>query len=554
MSPALADELAKTALDTYSAISCKGGKPSRRSNGQPEWTVLAAFCVFRSREEDEEGRWDVRCVSIGTGLKALPHARLPVHGDVLHDSHAEVIARRGFKLWLYGELEQSSRAEEDSLLERVEGSGDEAEWRLKHGWQVGMYISTLPCGDASTYLLALQAALGDATAASETAPSLTRPTPVQSPSDSTPTTLHPSLSTALSLGLSLSRSSPSPAASPSSSCAPEPDVSAPSVLRGRLNYSSLSTLRTKPGRADSPPTTSHSCSDKVAMWALLGAQGGLLSALGMGRIVVQVLVVGDEGVPKEEGEREKVRNEVRRAVGGRLEPWARQIGLSEQEFAVSEVHWTSRVFEHARAAVCEREGVEKEAVAGCAESLSYVANASPAVEVITNGIRQGASSKRKTGEPLGPKSRSRLSKLSLFQRHLAVQEQLAAASPPSASGVLFPLSASSHGVPYLYRFPSPSPAASYFSLKHPTLPFSPPSPPLPPPPLSSTLPPSRRYQLLKSLVRQKPPVAHGDELTRTKGEAGREAGPFSAWLVSGREWESFDAEGHVVVSEAEQSR
>ena len=35
-------------------------------------------------------------------------------------------------------------------------------------------------------------------------------------------------------------------------------------------------LRTKPGRADAPPTRAMSCSDKLAAWAVLGAVPGAL--------------------------------------------------------------------------------------------------------------------------------------------------------------------------------------------------------------------------------------------------------------------------------------
>lgn len=39
----------------------------------------------------------------------------------------------------------------------------------------------------------------------------------------------------------------------------------PALLRGRGYFASLGAVRTKPGRADSPPTLSKSCSDKLAL-------------------------------------------------------------------------------------------------------------------------------------------------------------------------------------------------------------------------------------------------------------------------------------------------
>ena len=68
-----------------------------------------------------------------TGVKCLPHNKLPTHGDVLHDCHAEVLARRGFLLWLATELakgQDSAWLCYDSLVSQCD---------------VHLYISTLPC-------------------------------------------------------------------------------------------------------------------------------------------------------------------------------------------------------------------------------------------------------------------------------------------------------------------------------------------------------------------------------------------------------------------------
>ncbi|GAA6001188.1 tRNA-specific adenosine deaminase [Rhodotorula paludigena] len=545
------DAVATAALSTYSSLTANG-KPRPRSNRQPEWTVLAAVCVWRAGPHG----CDAQCVSLGTGLKALPLSRLPVHGDVLHDSHAEVVARRGFKRWLYTQIERAIGAEGGDadgdvlFVERV----DVREWQLKSGFKVGMYISTLPCGDASTYFLSLNIPAGEEAAPGS--PVAASPASTEVTATATPGQVHRSLAEAASLGMHTARD-PSPGLSP-------PPVGGgtisttplAAVHRGRASYTSFSILRTKPGRADSPPTISHSCSDKLALWSLLGPQGALLSQLGMRRVPLECVVIGGEFA---EAERDKIRDECRRAIGGRLETWARSIGLSEDDFDGPDVAFTDRQFEGAREVVAAKQGVAVSEVVGCAESISYIAGLT--VEVITNGIRQGGSAKRKAGEPLGPKVRSRLSKLSLYQMHLDIQRRLS--HPPSYSEG----STTSFTVPRSSTAPLatlPSEPLTYFAAKHPCSPLS----------ASgetvnllrqqlSILSPGERYSVLKRLVRlaaPKPTVLPASpSIDTSEGELPSSTlatstavanvaarGPFAGWLVSGEKWESFDADGGVV--------
>lgn len=81
-----------------------------------------------------------------TGLKCLPADKLPLYGDVLHDSHAEIIARRGLRLWLYRQLDLHYSEEESNPSDRLEPNVDHGPFlRLKPKYTLAMYISTLPC-------------------------------------------------------------------------------------------------------------------------------------------------------------------------------------------------------------------------------------------------------------------------------------------------------------------------------------------------------------------------------------------------------------------------
>lgn len=88
----------------------------------------------------------------------------------------------------------------------------------------------------------------------------------------------------------------------------------PTVGRGRDDYSALGMLRTKPGRADSPPTISMSCSDKIASWTLLGFQGALLSQF-MKPIYLNTLIFGEV----EDGLNLAVAKECERAFATRVQ-------------------------------------------------------------------------------------------------------------------------------------------------------------------------------------------------------------------------------------------
>lgn len=86
------------------------------------------------------------------------------------------------------------------------------------------------------------------------------------------------------------------------------------AARGRDNYALLGVLRTKPGRADSPPTRSMSCSDKIAMWSVIGIQGALGTNM-FGAVYISDLIIG--GVLS--NDQASVMKDCERAFWGRLE-------------------------------------------------------------------------------------------------------------------------------------------------------------------------------------------------------------------------------------------
>lgn len=101
-----------------------------------QYTILAAFILTRTCPST------AKVVSLATGSKCLPTDRSPKTGDALHDSHAEVLARRGAVRWLMEEVRRASIGQQDSawLMKASDG-----QYSLKDGVHVHLYVSTVPC-------------------------------------------------------------------------------------------------------------------------------------------------------------------------------------------------------------------------------------------------------------------------------------------------------------------------------------------------------------------------------------------------------------------------
>ena len=162
MAPGLSEAVATAVLSRFNSLP-KTGKPTAG-----EYTLLAGFAV------SDEATPDVppRVVALGTGTKCLPAASRCSRGEALSDSHAEVLARRALKHFLYDEMERVL----EGNREEVEGtdappepivtlSSDDAShnndknqkttnhaaFALRPGVNLHMYVTQSPCGDASIF-------------------------------------------------------------------------------------------------------------------------------------------------------------------------------------------------------------------------------------------------------------------------------------------------------------------------------------------------------------------------------------------------------------------
>lgn len=94
-------------------------------------------------------------IALGTGTKCIGRSKLTHSGNIVNDSHAEIIARRALLRFFYAEIQclNDNNGFQNSIFEsELDGSGG-IKYKIRAGWKLHLYISQLPCGDASLCLV-----------------------------------------------------------------------------------------------------------------------------------------------------------------------------------------------------------------------------------------------------------------------------------------------------------------------------------------------------------------------------------------------------------------
>uniref|UniRef100_A0A3B4F681 tRNA-specific adenosine deaminase 1 n=1 Tax=Pundamilia nyererei TaxID=303518 RepID=A0A3B4F681_9CICH len=272
----------------------------RRGKPEPgrEWTLLAAVLQITLAME---------VVSLGTGTKCIGQTAMSPTGvcDVLNDSHAEVIARRGCIRYLIQELHGAVSGQGSSVFCAADERG---KWKLRPRVSFLLFTSHTPCGDASiipmtdsqpqpcppvTSVKGHEQTDGGGDLKRKAEESGEERISKQPHLEETAETKEEDRGDTEQRG-SLNFNKTSETSSQTSNihrtgakCVPGGPAD---PLQPGVGYHSPGVLRVKPGRGE--PTLSLSCSDKMARWGVLGFQGALLTHYLQEALYFSTVVVG----------------------------------------------------------------------------------------------------------------------------------------------------------------------------------------------------------------------------------------------------------------------
>ncbi|KYR00552.1 adenosine deaminase acting on tRNA 1 [Tieghemostelium lacteum] len=258
----------KISHDFFDTID-KKGKPLKN-----EWTILATLVVEINDSTQDEVVTSWKVISLGTGNRCLGKSSLTKYGDVLNDSHAEVICKRSFQRYLYSEIVNLlSNNQYSSLLlefEKVEKHKEDDSsmpiFKIKDNVKLHFYVTHTPCGDCSIFPIEKDTGVLELNE---------QKNEVQDEEED-----EEKKRNLKKLKFDTQRTG-----------AKTVDGEIQDLKGEGVDYHQVGQLRIKPGRGDQ--TDSMSCSDKIARWNVLGLQGSLLSNFIQKPLFLSSITVGD---------------------------------------------------------------------------------------------------------------------------------------------------------------------------------------------------------------------------------------------------------------------
>uniref|UniRef100_A0A8C9DKZ2 tRNA-specific adenosine deaminase 1 n=1 Tax=Prolemur simus TaxID=1328070 RepID=A0A8C9DKZ2_PROSS len=437
-----ANEIAQLCYEHYGIRLPKQGKPEPNR----EWTLLAAVVKIQSpvvqacNTPDKPVQVTKEVVSMGTGTKCIGQSKMRKSGDILNDSHAEVIARRSFQRYLLHQLQLAATLKEDSIF--VPGT-QRGLWKLKSDLFFVFFSSHTPCGDASIIpMLEFE----DQPCCPVSRDWANNPSVEASSNLEAPENKKKCEDLDSPVTKKMRRELGTPAREVANGAADHqsfgkqesgqipPDVSSSnltveglaSVTRIALGgakvvdvhrtgakcvpgeagdsgqpgaaYHRVGLLRVKPGRGDR--TRSMSCSDKVARWNVLGCQGALLTHFLEEPIYLTAIVIGKCPYSQEAMQRALIER-------------CQNVSTLPKGFGVQElkIQQSDLLFEHSRCAIQAKRADSSGRLVPCGAAISWSAVPEQPLDVTANGFPQGT-----TKKGIGNlQARSRISKVELFR-------------------------------------------------------------------------------------------------------------------------------------------